>query len=125
MEVLASVVGAVVSSTVTKLLTVIGKESGDLKLDAESIQRELDFIYAKVRDEPPDSTRSSNIRKEWMVELRRLADDIEDCIYSFHVRKKTSNSKRQFARTGCPTQGQIKGDTEGICHHWRSNHDLQ
>ncbi|XP_024310290.1 putative disease resistance RPP13-like protein 3 [Brachypodium distachyon] len=98
MEVLASVVGAVVSTTVKKLLTVIGKESGNLKLDAEFIQWELSLIYATVRDQPPDSTRSSNIRKEWMVQLRCLADDIEDCIDNFHVRKKTNSSKRQFAR---------------------------
>uniref|UniRef100_A0ACD5YY68 Uncharacterized protein n=1 Tax=Avena sativa TaxID=4498 RepID=A0ACD5YY68_AVESA len=97
MEVAVSLAGSLLSAAVPKLMEVINEEGGKLKVDARSIEFELKLIQATLlgsfgigRD-----IIGSSLQDECIKLLRRLADDIEDCIDRYHV---TKTSRRKFAR---------------------------
>ncbi|KAM0880274.1 hypothetical protein ACQ4PT_033691 [Festuca glaucescens] len=96
MEVAVSLVGSLVRAALPKLMQVINEERGNLKVDAGSIESELKLIQATIPGTFATGTDiSSPLQRECILQLRRLADEIEDCIDRYHVAK---TSRRQFAR---------------------------
>lgn len=87
-----TVAATVLKTILPKLLKVISEQLGQVQLDAGFLQRELDLIQALIRDKP---WIISHFHGLVLAVLRCLADDIEECIDRFHIRKM---SRRQFAR---------------------------
>ncbi|KQJ98114.1 disease resistance protein RPP13 [Brachypodium distachyon] len=85
MEVGAAVVGALLKSTLPKLLAAIGEKRKQLKgleVDVGSINCELELIQSII-----GCSSGIVVSDRWIAQLRRLADDIKDCIDRFHVGK--------------------------------------
>lgn len=108
MEVAVSVVSSLVTAAVLKLLKVVDEERGNLKVDAGSIELDLKLIQATIFRTPLiGRVISTPLQRECIAQLRRLADEIEDCIDGFRVGK---TNRRQFGRA----IGKLKAKSQDI-----------
>ncbi|CAN6226761.1 unnamed protein product [Urochloa humidicola] len=82
----AAIVGQLLSHTLPVLYRGIqerSKKLSDLDADVRFINVQLDFIKAAIREDRKRRNEMSDVRKSWMVQLRRLAYLIEDCVDRF------------------------------------------
>lgn len=89
-----------------KLLSVVDvkrKQLDGLEVDAGFIRRDLQSIQEYVVGRPGSCRRS--VTDLWIRDLRRLADDMEDCIDRFQVGK---TSRIRFASQICKLRKRSK-----------------
>ncbi|XP_037423747.1 disease resistance protein RGA4-like [Triticum dicoccoides] len=76
----AAIIGALLKTALPKAVSVLGGSR-----DVESIQLELSYIEATIRDhrKKTGGKDTSHLREAWIHDLTRFAFDIEDCVDRF------------------------------------------
>lgn len=89
----AAIVGAILSGalgTLPTLLTFIrDKRNSQVQEDVNSIKRQLQRMQGSILHPLWRGEETSDIRRLWIVQLRKLADEIEDCKHRFQFGQTT------------------------------------
>uniref|UniRef100_A0A453GSC1 Disease resistance N-terminal domain-containing protein n=1 Tax=Aegilops tauschii subsp. strangulata TaxID=200361 RepID=A0A453GSC1_AEGTS len=107
----AAIVGALLKATLPSLFKLIGDRCKQLEPDVRFIQSELEFMQAAFGDSRWRGAEISNLRRTWILQLRRLAHEIQDCIDSFQIHK---TSATQFAHEIADLKKRIQDSSEGL-----------
>ncbi|KAF7040541.1 hypothetical protein CFC21_050434 [Triticum aestivum] len=107
----AAIVGALLKATLPSLLKLIGDSCKQLEPDVRFIQSELEFMQAAFGDSRWRGNEISDLRRTWILQLRRLAHEIQDCIDSFQIHK---TSATQFAHEIADLKKRIQDSSEGL-----------
>ncbi|KAM3336164.1 hypothetical protein ACQJBY_030252 [Aegilops geniculata] len=107
----AAIVGALVKATLPSLFKLIGDRCKQLEPDVRFIQNELEFMQAAFGDSRWRGNKISYLRRTWILQLRRLAHEIQDCIDNFQIQK---TSPTQFAHEIADLKKRIQDSSEAL-----------
>ncbi|CDJ26404.1 unnamed protein product [Triticum aestivum] len=107
----AAIVGALLKATLPNLFKLIGDTCKQLEPDVRFIQSELEFMQAAFGDSRWRGNEISDLRRTWILQLRRLAHEIQDCIDNFQIKK---TSPTQFAHEIADLKKRIQDSSETL-----------
>ncbi|VAH85824.1 unnamed protein product [Triticum turgidum subsp. durum] len=102
-----AIVGALLKATLPNLFKLIGDTCKQLDPDVRFIQSEL----AAFGDSRWRGNEIGDLRRTWILQLRGLAHEIQDCIDSFQIHK---TSPTQFAHEIADLKKRIQDSSEAL-----------